>query len=102
MGRIVFECGVSCLGASFLWGELSWGELSLGRVVLIPFWVTGRFGTKPFWPLDVLAPRQFGPRPFWQVVQKLEQNLKLLEEKPKPISWTCSSQTALPQQTDLQ
>ena len=48
MGRVVYQCGASCLlkwgelssesgasclGASFMWGELSWGELSLGRVV---------------------------------------------------------------------
>ena len=26
--------------------------------------VTGRFGTNPFRPLDVLAPRRFGPRHF--------------------------------------
>ena len=26
--------------------------------------VTGRFGTKLLWPLDVLSPRRFGPRRF--------------------------------------
>ena len=36
-GELSSQCGVSCLGTSFLWGGLSWGELSLGRVVRNPY-----------------------------------------------------------------
>ena len=30
-----YECGASCLGASFMWGELSWGVCLWGELSVI-------------------------------------------------------------------
>ena len=33
-GELSYECGVSCLGVSFIWGDLSWGKFPCKLAVL--------------------------------------------------------------------